>query len=115
MRWSLSRACESRGLTSIDERDDAGPKGLRFNELECRLLPSFEQPLAVAENDRIDEQPKLIDKTFVHQGPHERRAPMHDDIVAGALLELRCGFRRGASKELRAENRLAELVTLGRP
>src|SRR6266508_3973781 len=48
-----------------------------------------EQPLAGAEHDREDHEPKLVDEVVLDQRLHEPGAAVHDDVAVLLLLQLR--------------------------
>ena len=72
----------------VDVLDDPVRVRLALDELELAVLASVEEALALAEGDREDEQVVAVDEPGLGQALRERRAAVHEDVAAVALLEL---------------------------
>ena len=59
-----------------------------LDELQGALLAPVEEALALAERDGEDEQVVTVDEAGLGEALRERRAAVHDDVPAVALLEL---------------------------
>jgi hypothetical protein len=52
------------------------------------------QPLSAPQDNRIDQQPVLIDQVMLHQRLDKRSAAGDHDVLTGLLLQLGHFFRR---------------------
>src|ERR687897_2900930 len=73
----------------VDEDRDAVAHRLRVLQAQRPLVARRpEQALAVAQDDRVDHQPQLVDEPVLEQPLHERGAAVDDDVAVDLPLEL---------------------------
>ena len=77
-----------RGEDVGDGAPAEGDRVLRFEGERCS-----EEPLTVAQNDRVDDQEVLVDEAGLHQRSGEPHAAVGQQVAVAALLfEPRDGF-----------------------
>ena len=85
----LSAGLAGRGLEV--EQQDAGADGARAGHGQPGRLGHRvgEQALALAQDDREDHQPVLIDQPVLGQGVHQLGAALDEQVAAGLVLDRR--------------------------
>ena len=79
----------SRACRLVGEGEDAGAEGPCLQELQSHpIAPLLEETLAGVHDDRVDQQPELVEQTIAQQRPNEGGAAGDRDVLAGLLLPL---------------------------
>src|SRR5882724_7274951 len=95
----------------VVEADHATWKRRGRFQLEGRVDPFRKQSLSAAQDDRVEEQMKLIDQIVLEKRMHELLAPVREDVLAGRRLELANRFDDLVANDRRvAPNRLFEAL-----
>src|SRR5687767_3813334 len=72
----------------VGQVQDARAQRARLGELEGDPLAAIvEQALALTDDDRVDQQPQLIEHAVPQQRAYERRAPGDRDVLARLVLD----------------------------
>ena len=85
---STKRLVGTSASGRVREQDDARAERARLDQAQVvRVDPVAEQVLAAAQDDRVDEQPVLVDQVVAQQLVDQVRAAVHQQVAARLRLQ----------------------------
>src|SRR5262245_20113497 len=88
-------------LRLVGEDDDPRTQRLRLDEFQVHRPPTYNEPLAGPQDQRIAHDPILVDEAMLGQDADEISAAIDQNVQAGLLLQLGDRIRDIAAYQVR--------------